>query len=542
MPTARRVGVAICLQTMNGTPGILAIGLEAADPALLEKWCAEGQLPNFSRLIDAGSYRKLLSCTAVSSGATWPSITTGVSPAKHGMGFYHRQLRTGTYRIVKKYADEVRSDFFWKHSSAAGRRVAVFDIPVVYPLREFNGVQIIGWGAEGLNWTQCSAPRHLLPEIHRLFGHYPLEGWYPREIEDIDESKALLDKLRVGVRTRTRIGSWLLHQEPWDLFMAGYPEAHWAGHYLFHLLDESHARFDPAVARACGVAMLGVYREIDAAIGELTRTRPDSTVLVFSNSGMGVNYSGQHLIPEILQRLGMAGGRGNRGSESYSAANKRWGAYAIKTVESIVSAKNIERARSLVPERLWDKYTRIILNLGNGWRNSKAFALPNDFTGAVRINLKGREPNGVVAPGEEYDRLCAELTRELLALVNPASGQRAVSEVIKLRDRYQGPCIDELPDLIVQWDRTRPIDSLSSTRIGTVAGIPPDKRSGAHQTYGFLIACGDKIRKTSELAAADIVDIAPTVLHLQGLAAPGHMDGRVLADMIAGRIGTALAS
>ena len=519
---------------MNSTPSILAIGLEAADPALLEKWCAEGVLPNFSRLIDDGCYRKLLSPTAISSGATWPSITTGVSPAKHGMGFYHRQLRTGTYRVVKKYADEVRSDFFWKHASAAGRRVAVFDIPVVYPLQGFNGVQVIGWGAEGLNWKQCSEPPQLLPEIIRRYGHHPLEGWYQKNIEDADEWNILLDKLRHGARTRTRIAKWLLEQERWDLFMVGYPEPHWAGHYFFHLLDETHPRYDLEVARACGGAILDIYREIDRAIGELTRARPDSTVLVFSNTGMGMNYSGQHLMPEIMQRLGMAGSRGNRGARSARVPDKhkRWGTYAIKTIESIVSAKNIERARRLVPEKLWDKYTRIFLNMGSGWRNSRAFALPSDFTGAIRINLKGREPRGIIEPGEEYDRLCAELTREFLALVNPASGHSAVGEVFKPSERYQGPCIDELPDLIVQWEGTRPIDSLSSAGIGTVTGILPDKRSGAHQTYGFLIACGDGIRKTDELAAADVVDIAPTVLYLQGLAAPEHMDGRVLMDMI----------
>ena len=513
-------------------PGILAIGLEAADPVLLEKWLAAGELPNFSRLIDGGCYRKLHSCTEVSSGATWPSITTGVSPAKHGMGFYHRQLRTGSYRIVKKYADEVRSDFLWKPLSAAGHRVAVFDIPVVYPLPGFNGAQIIGWGAEGLNWKQCSEPQDLLPEIFRRFGHHPLETWYQKEIEDTDEWRELRDKLLEGTRTRTRIARWLLEKERWDLFLVGYPETHWVGHYFFHLLDESHPRHDAGLAREFGRAILEVYREIDAGIGELVCARPDSTVLVFSNTGMGVNYSGLHLMPQILQRLGMAGGRESRGVATDHEPTARWGAYAIKTVESIVSAKNIQRARRLVPEKLWDKYTRIILNLGSDWRNSKAFALPGDFTAAVRINLRGREPKGIVEPGEEYDRLCEELTREFLALVNCATGEKAVSEVIRFRKRYPGPYADEFPDLIVQWEGTHPIDALRSPRIGTVNGILPDKRSGAHQTNGFLVASGEGIRKTSGLETADIVDIAPTILHLQGVAISPHIDGRVLADMI----------
>lgn len=518
---------------MTSRPRILAIGLEAADPDLLERWLAAGELPNFSRLIGSGGFRRLRSCTEVSSGATWPSITTGVSPSKHGMGFYHRQIRTGTYRIVKKYADEVRSDFFWKSASAAGRRVAVFDIPAVYTLQNFNGAQIIGWGAEGLNWKQCSEPQDLLPDILRQFGRHPLANWYQEEIKGADEWRLLLARLREGTRTRTRIARWLLNKEPWDLFIVGFPETHWAGHYFFHLLEKSHPRHDAGLAREFGNAILEIYRELDTAIGELMRVRPDSTIFVFSNTGMGVNNSGLHLVPEILQRLGMAGHRGDKPSGREGAPNTRWGAYAIKTVESLVSARNIQRARRLIPEKLWDKYTRIFLNLGSDWRNSRAFALPGDFTGAIRINLRGREPHGLVAPGEEYDRLCDELAREFLALVNPATGQKAVSEVVKFRDRYPGPYADEFPDLIVSWEGSRPIDSLYSPRIGTVSGVLPDKRSGAHQTYGFLAASGAGIRHANGLAPADIVDIAPTILHLQRVAIPPTMDGRVLADMIA---------
>src|SRR5215510_10617613 len=292
---------------MSAQPAILAIGLEAADPDLLEAWLDAGELPNFKRLIGRGSYRRLRSCTDVSSGATWPSITTGVSPAKHGMGFYHRQLKSGTYQIVKKYADEVRSDFFWKPMSAAGRRIAVFDIPSIYPLRGFSGVQVVGWGAEGLNWKPGSDPAGLLPEIARQFGKHPLDGWYQEDIKDAAEWRTLRDRLIDGTRRRTKIVRWLLEREPWSLCLVGYPETHWAGHYFFHLLDAAHPRHDAALARELGGAILAVYREVDKALGELTQGREDLAVLVFSNTGMGANYSGLHLVPDVLERLGLSG-------------------------------------------------------------------------------------------------------------------------------------------------------------------------------------------------------------------------------------------
>ena len=103
----------------------------------------------------------------------------------------------------------------------------------------------------------------------------------------------------------------------------------------------------------------------------------------------------------------------------------------------------------------------------------------------------------------------------------------------RLRDRYPGPYFDEFPDLIVQWEGTRPIEALRSPRIGTVRGVLPDKRSGAHRTFGFLAAGGRGIRPAGRLEPADILDIAPTILCLQGIDIPRHMDGRALTDMIA---------
>ena len=67
---------------------ILAVGIEAAEPTLIEKWAKEGQLPNIAKLMETGTYSRMRSPTEVSSGATWSSINCGVTPGKHGMGFF----------------------------------------------------------------------------------------------------------------------------------------------------------------------------------------------------------------------------------------------------------------------------------------------------------------------------------------------------------------------------------------------------------------------------------------------------------------------
>jgi predicted AlkP superfamily phosphohydrolase/phosphomutase len=158
--------------------------------------------------------------------------------------------------------------------------------------------------------------------------------------------------------------------------------------------------------------------------------------------------------------------------------------------------------------------------------------VPSDFTGNIRINLAGREPAGIVKPGIEYDNLCKEIETAFLELINPATGKNAVKEVIKVRERYTGNYINDLCDIVIKWEGESPINSLHSPRIGTVEGELPDKRSGAHQTYGFIIGCGKNIKALKQLNDKNIMDVAPTILSFFNVPIPEDMDGEVLKDML----------
>jgi len=521
------------IQENSPTPKnqVIVIGLEGAEPALVERWAREGQLPNLQRLMKRGIWRHLTSTTEISSGATWASLITGTNPAKHGMGFYHRQLKPGTYTLRKRYADETATDPFWNTLSCHGKRVAILDIPDTYVTDNLNGVMMVGWGAEGLNAKQHSWPKSLLKDIFSRFGHHPLEFWYQERPKTITAWKDFTEKLLEGTRRRTQIAKWLLAQEPWDCYVIGYAEPHWIGHYFWHITDTRHPDYDPELERVCGDAILRIYQEVDQGIGNLLDIYPDSTVMIVSNTGMGPNFSGQHLLPEVLERLGYTTKQSSSGLKRL-LPYKKWGPYyAIKNIETILAPQLMEKMKRVIPENLWDRVTRNILTMGNNWKHSQAFDVPSDYSGAIRINLKGREPHGLVEPGDEYDRLCDRIAQDLLELVNPDTGDRAVAGVIKVKDIYQGNHLDELQDLIVQWKGDVPINHLESEKLGRVSGILPDKRSGAHMVNGFMLLSGKTIRANQQLDDAHIMDVAPTILHLLNEPIPDVMDGKVLSDI-----------
>lgn len=513
---------------MSSTPPrLLAVVLESMEPDLLEQWCREGHLPTIDALRKRGTWVRLASPSYISSGCAWPTLNVGTNPAKHGIGFFHREIDNGSYHIVKKYADRVRGEPFWNLLCRAGKRVAIADLATTRPDPAVNGVMLVDWGSEHPSWKTSSQPPGLIDDIQQRFGPHPLVDWYQQPLHTAAECRDIADKLVAGAGLRTRVMKYLIAGDDYDLVFCNYSEPHWAGHMFWHLHEPRHPDYNAELAAQTGDIMLEVYRACDVALAELIKACPDANVMVLSNIGMGSHTGGDMMVAEILERLGMSGPPRRAKSIRNLLPGSRGPIAAIQQVERFVNPKVLRRAKHLLGERAWDILSRRLLGLGNNWADSRAFLLPGDNSSLIRINLAGREPKGKVAPGAEYDRLCAELIEAFSELVDPATGQRAVHEVVKIRERLSGEAIDQLPDLAVVWaDTPVPITALQSPRIGRVELSEYNKRPGGHRHEGFLIAAGPQFAAGRALPTADLTDFAPTVLELFGLPLPDYLDGK----------------
>ena len=524
---------------MNDGCKVIAIVLESAEPSLVEQWCAAGKLPVLDRLRRAGVWMRLNCPSHISSGSCWPSMNIGTNPGKHGIGFFHRELKNGTYRVIKKYADQVAGEPFWERLGDAGLRNCIFDVPVTRPSDSVSGVIVVDWGSEHPAWTPSSHPKGLLPALVRQFGKHPLADWYQHQPESKEESKAIANQLLKGIALRTRLIKHLLETNSVNFALCNFAEPHWAGHIFWHLHDKNHPQHDAEIRAHCGDVLLDTYRASDKAVGDLVRTFPDANVLVISNIGMGPHAGGDMMVSEVLDRLGMSGkplnGVSTRRGIRDLVFGERRGQLALQRVEALVGVKNIARVKRWLPERIWDEWSRRFLDLGNNWGSSLAFPLPADNSTLIRINLIGREPRGRVQPGEEYDRICEELSQALTQLVEPKTGRPAVNRVVKLREELSGDRIDHLPDLAVVWNNFGgPIEALESSRIGRIELKEHNKRPGGHWHEGFMLASGPLFRQGIALDNADLMDIAPTILALYGVEKPSYMDGRVIEEAFSG--------
>ena len=122
---------------------LLLLGIDAANPALLERWAADGTLPNLAGLIARGTVANTRGISGFFVGSTWPSMYTATTPARHGV-HYLLQLEPGSYRLHRvAEAAFVRRPAFWDVLSDAGRRGAILDVPLTRLSSDLHGVQVV---------------------------------------------------------------------------------------------------------------------------------------------------------------------------------------------------------------------------------------------------------------------------------------------------------------------------------------------------------------------------------------------------------------
>lgn len=505
---------------------VLIISLDAAETTLIQKWMADGSLPNLSALRKRGSFGNLQTAADWLVSSPWPDVYTGTGVEEHGFSHYL------VWRPDKMVSERPNSDWmpmmpFWRQLN--GRRVVVVDMPNTYPPEEFNGVEVSAWSTSDVLSSPSTHPPELMDWIGEHVGAPPC-------VEDAHRPATGRELLAIRdrwIQTTERVmdlGLALMAKEhPWDLFFICLTATHHGGHKFWNLTgasEELGADEKVAVLQA----LKEIYIACDAAVGRLIeQVEDDATVIVFSPVGMGPNTSRSELLPEMLRRiLGGTSGVTESGN----------GSGLLKWLRKRIPLRWRTWVKSRLPLALQDRLTLFWRSGKKDWSRTPAFCLFSDLSGYIRINLRGREAAGIVEPGEEYDRLCSEIAAGLVTFVDGDSGEPVVRDVTKIADLYQsGRMLHHLPDLIVRWSARAAAEHrcIASPRYGSIPwptpGLEPSGRSGEHSPDGFIIACGDRFPPGGTIEGANILDLAPTVYSLLNLPVPPEMRGRPLNDI-----------
>lgn len=168
---------------------------------------------------------------------------------------------------------------------------------------------------------------------------------------------------------------------------------------------------------------------------------------------------------------------------------------------------------------------------GIDWSKTKAYAIG---FGAVYINQRGREGEGIVSPGAETEMLREELSKKLKAWFDEKYGQPVVKDVYPREEIFWGEHADLTPDLYIGFN----IGSRASwqTALGGVSEAVIEDNlkswSGSHLFDPKLIPGVIFSSRKIEKENPSIYDISPTILKIIGCddaqLKEGSLDGEPL--------------
>ena len=263
-------------------PPVLIISLDAAETTLIQKWMADGSLPNLSALRQRGSFGNLQTAADWLVSSPWPDVYTGTGVQEHGFSHYL------VWRPDKMVSERPKSDWmpmkpFWRQLGEEGLRVVAVDIPNTYPPEGFDGVEVSSWSTSEILSSPVTHPAELLDWIGERVGpppcveneHRPATGKELLEIRDLWIQT---------IERATDLGLALMAKEqPWDLFFICLTATHHGGHKLWNLTgasEELGADEEEAILQA----LKEIYKASDAAVGRLIeQVEDDAAVIVFSN-------------------------------------------------------------------------------------------------------------------------------------------------------------------------------------------------------------------------------------------------------------------
>lgn len=247
------------------------IGLDGVPHPLIERFAADGTMPNMAEILKTGTLRKMESAVPDISCVAWSTVITGKNPGEHGIyGFMN--LAPGTYNFSFPNFNDLKAGTFWQEESS--RRYAIINIPATYPAAPLNGSLISGFVSIDLG--RATYPKSLIPELKKL--DYRIDVDATKGHQDMD---AFLKDLDETLESRIRTYRYLWNKEEWDTFFLVFTGTDRLGHFLFEAFEDDGHPYNGEFRRH--------FSRIDEIIGEINdRLGSDDLFMMLSDHGFGV--------------------------------------------------------------------------------------------------------------------------------------------------------------------------------------------------------------------------------------------------------------
>lgn len=485
---------------------ILIIGLDGATWDVLGPQIEQGAMPYLARMRAEGAHGVLTSTLPPLTAPAWSSFQTGVNPGKHAV-FDFVQYVPGSYQPTFVSSRSMACPTIWELLGNEGVRMVVVGIPMSYPPQTVNGVMVSGLLTPSLR-SPFTHPPHLKRELRRAIGHYRFLA--KQEVFFLKGLSRFLDELIETEKKRVETARYLLERWDWDIAMIQIQSTDNLQHALWPLLNGSNGQLSQAKADGVG----RFFELVDSAIATLRGLAGDNaSTFVISDHGFGPLRRIVYL-DEWLSSAGFLRYK----KRSLRAKSVSMLLHFVRSVDAL------QVRRLLFSQKRMEEMSGAARREMIEWRRSTAFMVGSALYGGIRLNVQGREPEGVI-PSNRYDAERSRLIDELTQLQDPESGTRPVRRVHLREEIYKGQAVSLAPDMLVEPEEGY-IFSGGFHPEGELFRTPRYGRDvvGTHRMEGVYLLHGPAFQ-ASEGPTANIVDIPATVLALFGMSCPEYFDG-----------------
>ena len=461
---------------MQQGPRVAVIGLDCATPQLLFH-DLQAEVPNIAKLMGEGAYGNLASITPPITVPAWACAMTGKVPGQLGIYGFRNRKDTTYDGLAIAHSGSIKEPAVWDKLGEQGMRTVLIGVPPSFPPpKEFPGWRV------GCFLTPPSAERWAYPQPLEAEIEEELEGKnYIFDIPNFRQAgmEVTLDQVFKMTERRFQVGRRLAAEKPWDFFMLCEIAPDRLHHVFWKHLDPQHPLYE--AGNQYETAFQDYYRFLDVEVGKLLEVLPeDAITIVMSDHGA----------------------RPMMGGFCFNDWLAREGYLALAAQPSHVMP---------------------IKDVAIDWGQTVAWG-DGGYYGRLFLNVKGREPEGIVEPAR-YEEVRDELIAQLEAAPGP-DGMPLGTTVLKPQDVY--PEVRGVaPDLIVYFGDLawRSVGSVGNRSIYTYENdTGPDGAN--HDRAGVWAMAGMPGQTTGEVTGLNLVDVGPSILSLYGIEAPEGAVGR----------------
>ncbi len=472
------------------------------------------KLKTIAKLLTEGRLVETGSTADIASASVWPTFVSGKLPGEHGHYFpfqWHAEDMY-FYRPYKKaWCGALDYEPFWHELAKDGLECMVLDAVQTVPQPDSPCLEINNWSAQSSGKALASDPK-VLDELRRRFGRRPIGADVPVSKSRRLTSSLLTQALR-SLKQKSDAIIWLGQSRNWQFYLASIQDLHRAGHNFWPAEGDFASDVAPG-------ALLQMYQAMDQAIARILTALQDenTTVILFTLNGMAPNKAQNHFLPQILSRLNRLYLTG----ESPKEISRGRDGLMARLRDQVPPLFQFFATRAL-GEKVQDWVVNREFTGALNWASTPSFPLVTGGEGLIRLNLKGREREGILSSSDSSrDRYVDWLTERILDIRVVNSGEALVSDVIDVHDLYPGDHSWLLPDIALKWAPAAPATEIHSNEIGTIRHKLKTGRGGNHTGDSFALISGDIGGAGIASGLAHIKDYKKLVKELLG---PGRDQG-----------------